>query len=170
MERIQKGGRGGSRMRTEEKLWALRFISIFWFTCDYAVAQGCAPMSYTPCGTRTRNLRIRSPTPCPLGQGGLLTHEYCNSHQSKSILPIVKQIFGIWVEVAWRIRIHFCWMRYERKTHHVVCASFQLLLQFHMDTMFVIYFINGMVSYAFVANQNIKTKPIFQIQLDHYNI
>ena len=23
----------------------------------------------TPCGTRTRNLRIRSPTPCPLGQG-----------------------------------------------------------------------------------------------------
>ena len=26
----------------------------------------------TPCGTRTRNLRIRSPTPCPLGQGGLL--------------------------------------------------------------------------------------------------
>ena len=26
--------------------------------------------SSTPCGTRTRNLRIRSPTPCPLGQGG----------------------------------------------------------------------------------------------------
>ena len=24
----------------------------------------------TPCGTRARNLRIRSPTPCPLGQGG----------------------------------------------------------------------------------------------------
>ena len=24
----------------------------------------------TPCGTRTRNLRIRSPTPCPLSQGG----------------------------------------------------------------------------------------------------
>ena len=28
----------------------------------------------TPCGTRTRNLRIRSSTPCPLGQGG------CDSH------------------------------------------------------------------------------------------
>ena len=27
----------------------------------------------TPCGTRTHNLRIRSPTPCPLGQGALLT-------------------------------------------------------------------------------------------------
>ena len=26
----------------------------------------------TPCGPRTRNLRIRSPTPCPLGQGGML--------------------------------------------------------------------------------------------------
>lgn len=26
----------------------------------------------TPCGTRTRNLRIRSPTPCPLGQGGFM--------------------------------------------------------------------------------------------------
>ena len=24
----------------------------------------------TPCGTRTHNLRIRGPTPCPLGQGG----------------------------------------------------------------------------------------------------
>ena len=24
----------------------------------------------TPCGTRARNLRIRGPTPCPLGQGG----------------------------------------------------------------------------------------------------
>ena len=23
-----------------------------------------------PCGTRSRNLRIRNPTPCPLGQGG----------------------------------------------------------------------------------------------------
>jgi hypothetical protein len=34
-------------------------------------AQGihCIDVS-TPCGTRTRNLRIRSPTPCPLGQGG----------------------------------------------------------------------------------------------------
>ena len=29
----------------------------------------------TPCGTRTRNLRIRSPTPCPLGQGGLCLPE-----------------------------------------------------------------------------------------------
>ena len=27
-------------------------------------------MQSTPCGTRARNLRIRSPTPCPLGQGG----------------------------------------------------------------------------------------------------
>lgn len=27
-------------------------------------------LKVTPCGTRTRNLRIRSPTPCPLGQGG----------------------------------------------------------------------------------------------------
>ena len=26
--------------------------------------------AHTPCGTRTHNLRIRSPTPCPLGQGG----------------------------------------------------------------------------------------------------
>ena len=25
---------------------------------------------FTPCGARTRNLRIRGPTPCPLGQGG----------------------------------------------------------------------------------------------------
>ena len=31
----------------------------------------------TPCGTRTRNLRIRSPTPCPLGQGGLRNNLFC---------------------------------------------------------------------------------------------
>ena len=30
----------------------------------------CLNHQCTPCGTRTRNLRIRSPTPCPLGQGG----------------------------------------------------------------------------------------------------
>ena len=28
----------------------------------------------TSCGTRARNLRIRSPTPCPLGQGGHSVH------------------------------------------------------------------------------------------------
>ena len=32
--------------------------------------RGLSRHSGTPCGTRTRNLRIRSPTPCPLGQGG----------------------------------------------------------------------------------------------------
>jgi hypothetical protein len=35
----------------------------------------------TPCGTRTHNLRIRSPTPCPLGQGGL---DWCNLRASPS--------------------------------------------------------------------------------------
>ena len=35
--------------------------------------------SFTPCGTRTRNLRIRSPTPCPSCQGG---------HASYDDLPI----------------------------------------------------------------------------------
>ena len=29
----------------------------------------CASTSFTPCGTRTRHLQVRSPTPCPLGQG-----------------------------------------------------------------------------------------------------
>ena len=28
--------------------------------------------AHTPCGTRTHNLWIRSPTPCPLGQGGYI--------------------------------------------------------------------------------------------------
>ena len=31
----------------------------------------------TPCETRTRNLRIRSPTPCPLGQGGCIILGEC---------------------------------------------------------------------------------------------
>ena len=35
-----------------------------------STAPGPPPHPATPCGTRTRNLRIRGPTPCPLGQGG----------------------------------------------------------------------------------------------------
>ena len=43
-------------------------------------------MADTPCGTRTRNLRIRSPTPCPLGQGGFSQHlRSCNNKIRKSI-------------------------------------------------------------------------------------
>ena len=37
----------------------------------------------TPCGTRARNLRIRGPTPCPLGQGG-----------NVSVVPIGGEGFG----------------------------------------------------------------------------
>ena len=55
-------------MRTNCKCNALQTI------CEAVVNAGpgtsCAEYC-TPCGTRTRNLRIRSPTPCPLGQGGL---------------------------------------------------------------------------------------------------
>ena len=34
------------------------------------VSEAYRGTQHTPCGTRTRNLRIRGPTPCPLGQGG----------------------------------------------------------------------------------------------------
>ena len=40
----------------------------------------------TPCGTRTRNLRIRSPTPCPLGQGGCCSHRDCTFDVVRFIL------------------------------------------------------------------------------------
>ena len=35
------------------------------------VGQMVPKLMCTPCGTRAHNLRIRGPTPCPLGQGGL---------------------------------------------------------------------------------------------------
>ena len=35
--------------------------------------QHCEVVKDIPCGTRAHNLRIRSPTPCPLGQGDLMT-------------------------------------------------------------------------------------------------
>jgi hypothetical protein len=38
----------------------------------------------TPCGTRARNLRIRGPTPCPLGQGGLFDGGAEGSMSSRS--------------------------------------------------------------------------------------
>ena len=51
----------------------------------------CAPTSTprsqrTPCGTRTHNLRIRSPTPCPLGQGGLLIPRTCKIIRHAALL------------------------------------------------------------------------------------
>ena len=52
--------------------WCLGFVSAREPKLDccgvvsFAYARLCAT---SPCGTRTRNLRIRSPTPCPLGQG-----------------------------------------------------------------------------------------------------
>jgi hypothetical protein len=45
-----------------------RMLFAYKFRCW--VADYTSEHTSTPCGTRTRNLRIRSPTPCPLGQGG----------------------------------------------------------------------------------------------------
>ena len=48
-----------------------KFVSVGCMgTSDTAVVIFSFYIMSTPCGTRTRNLRIRSPTPCPLGQGG----------------------------------------------------------------------------------------------------
>ena len=44
-------------------------------------------ISSTPCGTRAHNLRIRSPTPCPLGQGG-----QCSAHADLYALKIGKLV------------------------------------------------------------------------------
>ena len=43
--------------------------------------------SSTPGGTRTRNLRIRGPTPCPLGQGGM--HRCVHRHSLPSFISII---------------------------------------------------------------------------------
>ena len=37
----------------------------------------------TPCGTRTRNLRILIPTPCPFGQGGRCIKQYVRHNLRK---------------------------------------------------------------------------------------
>ena len=46
----------------------------------------CSPR--TPGGTRTRNLRIRSPTPCPLGHGG---NCWLCANDNFSTSPVVRQ-------------------------------------------------------------------------------
>ena len=55
--------------------------------CDFVVS-AFAPSVYcihsTRCGTRARNLRIRGPTPCPLGQGGLM----CASRSPRTIYSV----------------------------------------------------------------------------------
>ena len=57
----------------------------------------------TPCGTRTRNLRIRSPTPCPLGQGGYASLRLHNSW--KACLPR-----SLWWSGTRRLQCHgVCW-------------------------------------------------------------
>ena len=52
----------------------IEYISIFFYESVYAEDNRYIPASHLvnpTCGTRTHNLRIRSPTPCPIGQGGL---------------------------------------------------------------------------------------------------
>ncbi len=61
--------------RVFQKFSAAREESNFyarWFAQPAGVTHGFQSACHknTPCGTRARNLRIRSPTPCPLGQGG----------------------------------------------------------------------------------------------------
>ena len=57
----------------------------------------------TPCGTRTRNLRIRSPTPCPLGQGGDASLRLHNSW--RACLPR-----SLWWSGTRRLQCHgVCW-------------------------------------------------------------
>ena len=53
------------------------------------------PQRITPCGTRTRNLRIRSPTPCPLGQGGLTLHASMQS-SNPALMESKSQFNNIW--------------------------------------------------------------------------
>ena len=48
------------------------------------VGQMVPKLMCTPCGTRAQNLRIRGPTPCPLGQGGLM----CMSRSPRTIYSV----------------------------------------------------------------------------------
>ena len=75
----------------------------------FAYARLCAT---TPCGTRTRNLRIRGPTPCPLGQRSPystrhnnITGCYVNAlvHARAGIvgsdLRITRSKYSVWVSI-----------------------------------------------------------------------
>ena len=53
--------------RSRFKSASMRSCQTWWLQTRVGISH---TYQCTPCGTRTRNLRIRSPTPCPLGQGG----------------------------------------------------------------------------------------------------
>ena len=68
-------------------------------------------IKFSPCGTRTRNLRIRSPTPCPLGQGG---------HRGKLLF-----IFFRAISLSFKAWCHLI----ERQWHsHAISQSHSILL------------------------------------------
>ena len=94
----------------------------------------------TPCGTRTRNLRIRSPTPCPLGQGGWWLHcgydiscirtTWCTCSEHRSGGGGIIGIFGICgiigiIGIVRIIRFVGCFLNYRNYWNFKHCRNYR---------------------------------------------
>ena len=77
----------------------------------------------TPCGTRTRNLRIRSPTPCPLGQGTLMCIFRIYDLSFKAQPVRLDQKIGNWIQLQTGVRVKWRLMQWRVQFSEALIAK-----------------------------------------------
>ena len=110
----RSAGLNSNRFKTNETSKSLKcafflFVNLQNTLAFAGIAQKPHLKRSTSCGTRTRNLRIRSPTPCPLGQGGLRIMSIVSDQSCES-------------DLSWRQSVLWCPVEFSALRVRVVAA------------------------------------------------